>query len=237
VAARVELTTDPAAVARQLPLPSSPVTAHTLRHLAADATNLGARHITLVAHPSTAALDDAATEAGWSLVRDQVQLRCPLPVAATVSLDDGFRTFDPALDAEAWLGVNNRAFAWHPEQGDWTLADLQQRLAEPWFDPDGFIVHLTDGGLDGFCWTKVHAANDVEPALGEIFVIAVDPVAHGRGLGRDLVVAGLTHLHERHGLAVGMLYVEADNVAARALYDTLGFTVHEHHRWYHQSLD
>jgi mycothiol synthase len=69
----------------------------------------------------------------------------------------------------------------------------------------------------------VHA----EPPAGEIYVIAVDPRASGRGLGAALLTAGLTHLHDRRGMREAILYVEATNAPARTLYQRYRFS-HDH---------
>jgi mycothiol synthase len=154
------------------------------------------------------------------------QMRRPLPVEDALRMGSIItRPFRVGEDEDAWLEVNNRAFHWHPEQGGWDRATLQQREAEPWFDPAGFLLHEDAGGrLDGFCWTKIH--KDTDPPLGEIYVIAVDPDRRDRtpGLGRQLVIAGLDHLFQR-GLTVGMLYVDAGNAPAVKLYVDLGFVV------------
>ncbi len=182
-------------------------------------------------HPAARAL---AASLGFSEARRLEQwrrsLRVPLPDAP---LPPGvrLRTFQPGADDEAWLALNAAAFADHPEQGSWTLGDLHARMAEAWFDPQGFLLAETeDGELAGFHWTKVHGGEAHEhehghghEAIGEVYVVGVSPTQQGRGLGRALTVAGLRHLRSR-GLNQAMLYVEADNGAARAVYRGLGFT-------------
>ena len=162
-----------------------------------------------------------AATAGFTGRRRIVQMRRPLPLPWSTSLQT--RSFRPGLDDTEWLALNRAAFGWHPEPGSWTEADLDERLTATWFDAAGFLLHPVEGPLDGFCWTKVH--HELDPATGEIFVIGVHPDAAGRGLGRELVLAGLDHLTSL-GLTEAMLYTEADNVAARSLYDRLGFEVH-----------
>jgi len=179
----------------------------------------GGGHVHMWVPKPTAASDALATAVGLRRGRELCQLRRPLPVEEKTTI--AVRPFVPGQDEAAWLEVNNRAFHWHPEQGGWDLETLCSREEQPWFDPAGFLLHERDGKLAAFCWTKVHA--DHEPALGEIYVVAVDPGFRGLGLGRAMVLAGLDHLAGR-GLTVGMLYVDADNAGARRLYQELGFT-------------
>ncbi len=178
-------------------------------------------------------MDSHLAEEGFERVRLLHQMRRPLPLpdelrAATRAIT--VRSFTE-VDAGGFLSVNNRAFTWHPDQGGWDARRLTAAMDEPWFSPDDLLVHDTDGLLDGFCWTKVHppvADGDPDgprPPTGEIYVIAADPDAHGTGLGRALTVAGLDHLAAK-GLELAMLYVEADNEPAIALYERLGLRVH-----------
>lgn len=163
---------------------------------------------------------------GLTLFRELRQLRrplAPLDVPEPV-LPEGvtIRTFVPGQDDAAWLAVNAAAFAHHPEQGSLTQRDLDDRIAEPWFDPKGFFLAEKDGELVGFHWTKIHA----EERLGEVYVVGILPGAQGGGLGKALTATGLRHLAGQ-GLPTAMLYVDADNSAAVRVYEGLGFRTHE----------
>ena len=174
---------------------------------------------------------------GLRVVRELIQMHrslhdIPEPVVpAGISV----RTYAGPEDNPELLRVNNAAFSWHPEQGGWTDSDLAERADESWFDPDGiFLAFDTEdtGALLGFHWTKVHTDHaggaPGEAALGEVYVVGVDPAAQGRGLGRLLTLVGLEYLARRLGHLpepTVMLYVESDNAAAIRTYQGLGFTV------------
>jgi mycothiol synthase len=178
-------------------------------------------------HDATGSSDRQAVDLGFELARSLRQMRVGLPLPGPPPRPPPGTTLRPfrvGADEAAWVAVNNRAFAGHPEQGGWDVATLRRRQALPWFDPAGFLVAEDDDGrLLGSCWTKVH--RDADPPMGEIYVISVDPALHQRGLGRFLTVAGLAHLAGA-GLGIGMLYVDDANRAAVALYSSLGFETH-----------
>jgi len=178
------------------------------------------------AHGGHSAARHLAQVLGLTLFRELRQMRRPLagPELPEPVLPAGVsvRAFEPGRDDAAWLAVNAAAFAHHPEQGSLTQRDLDDRKAEPWFDPAGFFLAERDGELVGFHWTKVHA----EERLGEVYVVGVAPGAQGGGLGKALTLIGLRHLAGQ-GLPAAMLYVDADNKAAVAVYEGLGFTTYE----------
>ncbi|MHB1987062.1 MAG: mycothiol synthase [Acidimicrobiales bacterium] len=165
--------------------------------------------------------DSMAAAAGLARGRDLCQMRRSLPVVGKAS-SVKTRPFRPGVDEQAWLVVNNRAFRGHPEQGSWTRQELEDREAQPWFDPNGFLLHEIDSELAAFCWTKVQDDDHEDGEIGEIYVVAVNPTFQRRGLGTELVLAGLEHLSSL-GLGKAMLYVDRDNHEARALYGRLGF--------------
>jgi mycothiol synthase len=182
----------------------------------------------LWAHGDAGAAAALARSMGFRRSRVLLQMRrrldAPLP---EVVLPDGVvvRTFVPGRDEDAWLALNARAFADHPEQGRWTRTELDLRLGESWFDPAGFFLAEREGRLAGFHWTKVHGGSGPGHAhapVGEVYVVGVDPAEQGRGLGPALTLLGLRSLQER-GLAEVLLYVDESNGPAVRTYERLGF--------------
>jgi len=180
------------------------------------------------AHGNGVAAQGLARRLGLVSRRELWQMRLDLDDAqlAEVVVPQGIRlrTYLPEADDDAVLTVNNAAFAWHPEQGGWGADELARRRGEAWFDAEGFFLAVdNDDRLLGFHWTKVHPPDDVDPALGEVYIVGVSPQAQGRGLGRTLTLVGLHHLRSK-GLPTALLYVESDNTAAVHTYTKLGFT-------------
>jgi mycothiol synthase len=193
----------------------------------------GDRALSVWAHGDLPGSSELLAARGFTRARVLLQMRRdlagvdpdPRPLLPEGVLVQAFR---PGRDEDAWLRVNSRAFAAHPEQGSWTAEDLRLREAEPWFDAAGFLLAWRGdpdrgGVLLGSHWTKIHLPGDVaDEPVGEVYVLGIDPDAQGLRLGRALTDLGLAHLRGR-GLGQVLLYVEEDNEAAVRLYEGRGF--------------
>jgi mycothiol synthase len=184
----------------------------------------------LWAHGDLSAAKKLAEENGFERIRTVIQMRKELADVHTHQHDFDIRTFLPDIDNSEWLALNNQAFKDHPEQGNWSAKDLETRLNEAWFDPNGFFVVIENGKMIGFTWTKIHGGHshkhdddseqhDHDP-IGEIYITAVSKA--GVGLGKVLTETALAYL-KRNGLTSAMLYVDSDNQRALNLYKSLGF--------------
>lgn len=202
---------------------------------AAEARTESSR-LRLWAHGELSSAYELAHKLGYLKARELWQMRRSLFAAlpkAEVPEGIYIRNFVVNQDEQAWITLNSEVFAEHPEQGTWTIDDLKVRMSEKWFDPEGFLLAYrlvnTDEKLVGFHWTKIHGGSKRNQSgahdhseIGEVYVLGVAPAERGTGLSRALTVRGLDYLR-RQGLSAAMLYVDADNSAAKSLYEGLEF--------------
>ena len=117
-----------------------------------------------------------------------------------------------AVDLDRAARLHREAFEPMGERG-WTRQDIAGLLASP--GVAGFL--LTEAAFDiGMAICRVVADET------ELLTVAVDPGHRRRGAARRLLDAVIAHAQEG-GARTLFLEVGADNPAARALYDSLGF--------------
>lgn len=198
-----------------------------LSHAIMTAHTKGARELDLWAYNDTAASQCMAGQFGFSPARRLLHLHRHMRSAPPASSVAGvtIRPVRPGADDEAWLALNNRIFAGHPENGRWSLPDLRARMDQPWFRADDVLMLEVGGVLAGFCWLKIEERAP-EGRVGEIYVIGVAPERRGAALGRHLLACALARLRERDA-AIAAIYVDQSNESAVDLYTSSGF--HYHH--------
>ena len=131
-------------------------------------------------------------------------------------------TFNVDRHKQEWLDLNNLIFAHHPDQGNWAMEDLENRMSEAWFDPQGFFLATFNGMINGFVWTKIHKDLTNQDLVGELYVVGTHPDYSGKGIGRALSIASINYFMNK-GLKHSILYVDADNEKGLKLYSSLGF--------------
>jgi mycothiol synthase len=201
-----------------------------------EAIKICGKTLRLWVHGEQEAAHSLAASFNFEKIRTVLQMSKPLIDIQPLPVLDKeiiIRSFLPGIDSDAWLKLNNKVFKDHPEQGGWQLSDLNHRLSEDWFDEKGFFIAEKNKQVIASTWTKVHGehshnhdgeASHAHPAIGEIYITAVDPAYAGLGIGKALTITALNYL-KYQGLGDAILYVDLNNTTARKLYDTLKFEI------------
>lgn len=133
--------------------------------------------------------------------------------------------------------IQNRCFV-----GSWgynpnTMETITYRLNLAHCAPGDVIVACQGRGIVAYCWTEILPCNraGTNQQKGRVYMIGTAPDVRGRGLGKRVLVAGLSHLKQR-GVRECDLTVDSQNESARRLYDSLGFHLQTVTFWYEMPL-
>jgi mycothiol synthase len=118
-----------------------------------------------------------------------------------------------------------------------TTAEILYRVHLSSCSPEDIIMAYRKDQPVGYCWTRIltDETSKTKTRIGEIHMIGVDPDFRGRRLGRIILLAGLSHL-KRKGIEKVELTADAEDPAARRLYESAGFTEGLKAEWYEKTL-
>lgn len=182
---------------------------------------------------------------GFSFVRRFLELRLDIadvgetvrdsiPSRLGVAMDEAAiecRYLQPG-EEDKLSKLQNRAFA-----GTWgynpnTVEEMSFRVNSSACSRQDIVLIYEGDKAIGCCWTGISCEQGIPSVRkGRIHMLGVDPDYRGKGIGRELMMAGLNRLKGK-GLEIAELTMDSENKTARALYQSLGFEVQANTLWY-----
>lgn len=134
--------------------------------------------------------------------------------------------------------IQNRAFAdtwgFNPN----IVEEIIYRITLPNCSPEDVILACDGEAVIGYCWTRIYPGSREEAGGGKglVQMLGVDPDYRGQGVGKEVLMAGLSYM-KRRGAGPIDLTVDDRNKGALALYRSGGFRVRMRSLWYEKKLN
>ena len=175
-------------------------------------------------------------KSGFSPVRRFYELTVDLMAVPEPSIPTVFPIRSLQAGEEAGLTkLQNRSFANSWGYNPNTTEEIEYTTSTTENARD-LIFLATDGYRPiGYHWMKTEHDERGE-SWGRVSMLGVDPDYRVKGIGRELLLAGLSYLKGR-GLQIARLTVDSENLAANALYRSIGFRKRDTSLWYEKPLD
>ena len=205
--------------------------------LLSDATNrarlLGAKAAHVNIRDDNVVAIKVLRRLGFSFIRRFLELE--LDITDVGELDMAQSVLDSRYlqpgEEDKLTQLQNRAFA-----GSWgynpnTVEVITFRIIVSTCSRQDIILAYERYRAIGCCWTGIICEEGIPSVKkGRIHMLGVAPDHRGKGIGRELMMAGLARLRNR-GLNVAELTVDSQNKVACALYKSIGFEVRADSSW------
>lgn len=181
----------------------------------------------------------ALAKLGFHLVRRFHELRLDLAEIHLTKTAPSFpiRHFQTG-EEDKLLEIQNHSFA-----GTWgyspnTIEEIRYRCSISNTSPEGILLAYKGERPIGYCWTRIEHEEKplADESRGQIFMLGVEPSYRNKGIGKELLLAGLSYLKSK-SLRFAQLTVDSENMAAIALYCSVGFEIWDSGLWYEKRLD
>ncbi len=175
---------------------------------------------------------------GFSIARQFLELRLALSktsIPETPCNTYSLRHLQPG-EEEQLTQLQNRYFSGAWEYNPNTTKDIAYYLSLSHHSPEYVILIYDKDKPIGYCWTEINSEATEIKKEGRIHMLGVDPDYRGRGIGKKVLLAGLSYLKNR-GVQVVGLTVDSENKVAGALYRSAGFKPWTTSLWYEKAID
>jgi len=140
-------------------------------------------------------------------------------------------------EADKLTHIQNRAFADSWGFNSNTPDEIAYRINLSSCSPENIMMAYLKNNPIGYCWTRIMLEDN--PAAGgmkgEIHMLGVDPAYRKKGIGRNVLLAGLADLKSK-GVTIVELTADGEEPAALGLYESVGFEVCSRTEWYEKKL-
>ncbi len=202
------------------------------------AKELGARVAHVNITPDNVAAKSLLAKLGFRCVSRSLELRLHFSKARLPEVEPTLMCRHLQRGEEDKLAeLQNRSFASSWGFNPNTIDEIVYRTNLSDCSPKDVILASEEDKLTGYCWTTMNLEENAAIGInkGRIFMLGVDPGYRGRGIGKLVLLAGLSYLKSR-GSEVVELTVDSQNKTARALYKSLGFKISSSTLWYEKAL-
>jgi len=118
-----------------------------------------------------------------------------------------------------------------------TQDEIAYRINLSSCSPKNIIMAFRGDKPVGYCWTRILSEKNraVGIMTGEIHMLGVDPDFQKKGIGRKVLLAGLSYL-KSNGIAIVELTADSENRGGLRLYKSVGFKELMKTEWYEKTL-